>query len=176
MGTRGKRRGLLTEATATPQQKHTITESAHRSLCLLAGKWLKNTRLYDIPTCPYVAVELVTANSGELADVFGWNYWTSVLIEVKVSRSDFLADAKKPFRINPEDGMGEHRFYCCPKGLIAPEELPEKWGLLYEDNGKITVEKVAERQTANHRSEKTILMSVMRREGIKPKVFNYRIE
>lgn len=175
MGTIGKRRGAE-GATATPPQKRTAPESAHRSLCLLAGKWLKNTRLYVVPTCPYVTVELVTSNCGELADVFGWNYWTSVLIEVKVSRSDFLADAKKPFRMNPEEGMGEHRYYCCPKGLIAPEELPEQWGLLYEDNGKITMEKVAGRQTANHRSEMTVLMSVMRREGIKPKVFNYRIE
>lgn len=27
--------------------------------------------------------------------------------------------------------MGDYRYYCCPKGLIKPEELPLGWGLLY---------------------------------------------
>ena len=71
---------------------------------------------------PYVAVELVTA-SQEIPDVFGWNYWATVLIEVKVSRSDFLADAKKSFRQQPEEGVGAFRYYCSPEGLITEVDL-----------------------------------------------------
>lgn len=53
----------------------------------------------------------------------------SYMIETKISRSDFLADFKKPHRIN--GGIGNYRYYACPEGLIKPEELPEKWGLIY---------------------------------------------
>lgn len=56
----------------------------------------------------------------------------SYLIETKISRSDFLADFKKEHRVN--GGLiGNYRYYACPVGLIKPEELPEKWGLIYVD-------------------------------------------
>lgn len=55
---------------------------------------------------------------------------SSYMIETKISRSDFLADFKKPHR--QEGGMiGNYRYYACPEGLIKPEEIPEKWGLIY---------------------------------------------
>lgn len=82
--------------------------------------------------CDVVLPEFFCHNS-ELPDVIGFKQsrMTSTLIECKVSRSDFLADAKKPFRIKPEKGMGDYRYYCCPKGMIKKEELPKGWGLLY---------------------------------------------
>jgi hypothetical protein len=67
----------------------------------------------------------------ELADVIGFDSRHSTLIECKVSRSDFLNDKKKNFRVKPEKGMGDHRYYCCPKDLIKKEEVPTGWGLLY---------------------------------------------
>lgn len=69
--------------------------------------------------------------NAELPDVIAFNRDTSTVIECKVSRSDFLADKKKSFRMQPNSGMGDSRYYCCPKGLIRPEELPDRWGLLY---------------------------------------------
>lgn len=148
-------------------------ESEHRRLCMLAAKWLYKKDSRKI-TCNYVAIELVTAHVQEIPDVFGWCYWTSVVIEVKTSRSDFLKDKKKPSRITPELGGGEYRYYCCPKGLISPEELPENWGLLYEENGVLSIEKAAERQKSNARVEMSICASIMRREGLKPKIYDYR--
>ena len=55
----------------------------------------------------------------------------STLIETKISRSDFKADAKKEFRGCESKGIGQLRYYACPDGLIKPEELPYKWGLIY---------------------------------------------
>lgn len=76
--------------------------------------------------------------SDEIPDVIGFDSWQSILIEVKVSRSDFLSDKKKPHRAK---GMGNWRFYLCPKGMIRKEELPEKWGLIYVDGkGKARIE------------------------------------
>lgn len=69
-------------------------------------------------------------HNSELPDVIAFTSRDSTVIECKVSRSDFLRDKNKPFRINTNQGMGDSRFYCAPKGLIKPEELPQGWGLI----------------------------------------------
>jgi len=53
-----------------------------------------------------------------------------VVVECKVSRADFLADAKKEFRLRPELGLGCERLYMAPADVIKREELPKDWGLL----------------------------------------------
>ena len=69
--------------------------------------------------------------SGEMPDAIGWKKAChSVLVESKVSRSDFLADRAKRFRQKPETGVGCERYYLAPRGLIRTEELPMGWGLL----------------------------------------------
>lgn len=98
----------------------------HKMLIPLAYKWvLKNG------SCGVAFKELNSINA-EYPDVIGFGSWGhSVLIEVKVTRSDFLCDKKKSFRKDPTKGMGKYRFYMCPDGLIKPEELPEGWGLIW---------------------------------------------
>lgn len=172
MGIRGIRLGVQKEMPPS-MKKRPKNDDLHRNLCLIAGKWLRKSGRIHPVSCPWVAVELVTACM-ETPDVFGWNYWTTVLIEVKVSRSDFLADAKKDFRQHPEQGCGEYRYYCCHDGLISIDEVPEDWGLLYEMNGIITVMKEAKRQVPNHHSERAIYASIMRRQDVKPQLFDYR--
>lgn len=62
----------------------------------------------------------------------------TVVVEVKCSRADFLADAKKPHRADGE-GMGLYRYFMCPEGLIRPHEVPGRWGLLWVSaRGKVT--------------------------------------
>lgn len=106
----------------------------HKDLVQLAYKWvLKNA------SCGIAFKEFVSSNnSGECPDVIGFgSYEHSVLIEVKVSRSDFIADRKKRFRKEPKLGMGRYRFMCVPKGLITKDELPDNWGLIVVcDKGK----------------------------------------
>lgn len=70
------------------------------------------------------------SHNAELPDVIAFNGRYSTVIECKVSRSDFLKDRHKSFRINPNQGMGDYRYYCAPKGLINPSELPRDWGLI----------------------------------------------
>ena len=103
----------------------------HAELVAIAGKWLVGSR-----KCGAVLTELVTLGM-ETPDAIGFRDGTSTLIECKTSRSDFLADAKKPFRRNPWMGMGTYRFYLCPAGVITAQDLPEKWGLIWiMENGK----------------------------------------
>ncbi|WP_187292388.1 hypothetical protein [Paraglaciecola psychrophila] len=104
-----------------------MASELHNELCLRAAKYLKSN---GFGVCFDDRFQAVTP-TGEIPDVMGFRNNVSCLIEVKVSRSDFLADKKKKFRGSPELGMGDWRFYLCPSDLIKAEELPEGWGLLY---------------------------------------------
>lgn len=95
----------------------------HTQLVTLGEKWLKRQGF------SVVASELVTGGTREQADVIGFRTNCSAVIEAKASRSDFLADARKPHRM--AGGLGVYRFYLCPPGVIEVCDLPERWGLLY---------------------------------------------
>jgi len=58
--------------------------------------------------------ETMTYTTSEIPDVIGFGCWGhSVLIECKVSRTDFKRNAKKR-RKYP---MGRYRFFCAPEGM-----------------------------------------------------------
>ncbi|MDM1494977.1 hypothetical protein HX063_06060 [Myroides odoratimimus] len=103
----------------------------HTELVEIGYKWVLNK-------CAFAIKELVT-HTNEQPDVIGFNANGSFLLEAKTSRSDFLSDKKKPFRIVPSEGMGDWRFYIAPKGMIKIEELPTMWGLIeVNEKGKAT--------------------------------------
>ena len=134
----------------------------HAQLVRLAEQWLR--RRYR---CGIVLSEQSCA-SGETPDVIGWkNSCRSVLIECKVSRADFLADREKPWRKNPETGMGCERFYLIPHRLVERHELPKHWGLLEYQGREITVAVKASRQSqrtaAGFMWEMNLLLASLRR-------------
>lgn len=96
----------------------------HSELVDLAVRWLRGSL-----KCSVVTGEMVSA-SCETPDAIGWLGARSTLVECKVSRADFLADRKKPHRINADGGMGCFRYFLAPARLIEASELPEGWGLL----------------------------------------------
>ncbi|HGM6729551.1 TPA: hypothetical protein ACKQBZ_000596 [Stenotrophomonas maltophilia] len=107
----------------------------HTDLVKMAGRWLRNTA-----GCSVVLEELCAATgNGENPDAIGWYTGRAMLVECKVSRSDFLADRKKRFRANPERGLGLYRYFMAPKGLVKVEELPARWGLLEVIGGRVSV-------------------------------------
>jgi hypothetical protein len=96
----------------------------HEKLVSIAVAWLRRYR------CGVVLSEQACV-SGEMPDAIGWKKAChSVLVECKVSRADFLADRSKPFRSQPEKGVGCERYYLVAKNLIQVEDLPNGWGLL----------------------------------------------
>lgn len=99
------------------------TSEEHRKLTKMGASWFRKNGF------GVIATELGTAWSREQPDVLGFRSNCSAMIEVKVSRSDFFADRKKPERY--AGGVGVYRFYLCPEGMIQPDELPPRWGLLY---------------------------------------------
>ncbi len=84
--------------------------------------------------------------TGECPDVIGWRDGHSVLLEIKTSRADFLADRKKVFRKSPELGMGDARLFLAPRGVIGVADLPEGWGLLVTDGKRIKIESGYQRE------------------------------
>lgn len=99
------------------------TSDEHNRLVSMAARWFRRQGF------SVIATELKSYGNREQPDVYACRQTCSAVIEVKVSRSDFFADAQKPERHS--GGLGNYRFYLCPEGMITPDELPPGWGLLY---------------------------------------------
>jgi hypothetical protein len=133
----------------------------HATLVAIGVRWLSRK-------CSVVLYEFATP-ADENPDVIGWAAGSgSVLIECKLSRSDFLKDAAKAARKNPRAGMGHRRYYLCPPDLIQTKDLPPKWGLLWVVKGQVVVQREArglpERNLA---AEVQFLSSMLRRAQIR---------
>jgi hypothetical protein len=136
----------------------------HAKLVSMAVAWLRRYR------CGVVLSEQACV-SGEMPDAIGWKKAChSVLVESKVSRSDFLADREKPFRQKPETGVGCERYYLAARGLIRMEELPAGWGLLEVSGREIERVKPSAktlRSAVGFQSEMNLLLASLRRVEIR---------
>ncbi|WP_018234251.1 hypothetical protein [Thioalkalivibrio thiocyanodenitrificans] len=108
----------------------------HTQLCELATRWLKRPQSAGGPGCRIAFSEARSGHEGEIPDAIGFRYQGghpldgSTVVEVKVTRGDFLADRRKPHRNGDRVGLGRWRYYLCPQGVITPDDLPDGWGLL----------------------------------------------
>lgn len=106
----------------------------HSDMCKLAVAWLKRPYSRGGHGCKVAIDECITGWSGEIPDAIGYCSTGqplrdgTVLVECKVSRADFLADRSKPHR--QSGGVGNWRYFMAPEGIIATEELPDRWGLV----------------------------------------------
>src|SRR6516165_4975671 len=128
----------------------------HVRLVEMAEAWLRRAR------CGIVLSEQGCA-SGEMPDAIGWKgKCHSILIECKVSRADFLADAEKPWRKDGSIALGCERYYLAPKGMLRKDELPAGWGLLEVHARKVSVtakSKRSMRQPAGLMNEMNLLLA-----------------
>tara|TARA_R110001583_G_scaffold42134_8_gene133982 strand:- start:290 stop:946 length:657 start_codon:yes stop_codon:yes gene_type:complete len=168
-------------------------EYTHSALTDLAVKWLKRPASRNGPGCHVALSEVRTGWSGEIPDAIGFrasgHMDGSTVVEVKVGRGDFLADRKKDHR-QEGAGVGRWRYFMCPEGLISPEELPPKWGLLHvtkRGGVKVLVGALAESHygqqqellastsfNVNCEGEQFILISMLRRVG-DPEALNLKL-
>ncbi|MBX9870802.1 MAG: hypothetical protein K2X75_02295 [Burkholderiaceae bacterium] len=140
-----------------------MPSDTHDQLTQLGARWLKRQGF------PVVATELRSAGCPEQPDVIGFRSTCSAIIEVKVSRGDFWADDKKPWRSVEPSGLGNYRFYLCPQGLLTQDDLPPKWGLLHSAGGRIIevkrpVGNLWTRSTTNERWQAFLFPSDLSRE------------
>jgi len=150
-----------------------MSEIDHDALVVRAERWLRNSA--TIPNsygtqprkarCPVVLANFVSS-AWEVPDVIGWCYGgrVSILVECKVSRADFLADAKKPFRQWPETGMGMYRYFFAPQNIVSVSDLPPLWGLIELRGRSVDVIRLAEKHQESHRvHEMSMIWSALRR-------------
>jgi hypothetical protein len=106
-----------------------VSISPHDALSKMGALWALGLG------CVVVVTETELSGCG-IADAVGFGITKGrkrgVLIESKVSRSDFLRDKKKWHRRMDTDGtMGiSDRYYIAPEGMLHPDEMPTPWGLL----------------------------------------------
>lgn len=138
----------------------------HKAAVQRMANWLRNNQ-----RCGVVMAELVTMNH-ETPDVLGFHdLGDSILVECKVSRADFLADRQKIFRRVEDMGMGDHRYFAAPAGMLTADDLPAGWGLLEIVQHHVRVRQQPELKEANKRAEVKMLMSAIRRLEISTAVF-----
>jgi len=110
-------------------------EWAHHDLCTIAVKWLQRPHSAKGHGCDVAVSEIRSGWDGEVPDAIGFRRKGipqedgSIVVEVKVSRADYLADRKKDHR--QTGGLGNWRYFLCPEGLIQADELPPGWGLIW---------------------------------------------
>ncbi len=111
-----------------------MTTFSHREMCSAAVEWLLRPDSKKGPGCTVAFSEVQSPCGREVMDAFGVRAvgpeTYSVLVEVKASRADFRADLAKPHRHDQSLSGGTYRYYFAPAGLIQPEELPPRWGLI----------------------------------------------
>jgi hypothetical protein len=105
---------------------------SHSDLVKIAAHWLSGSM-----KCGAVLTEI---GDTEKPDAIGWKATHSILVECKVTRSDFLIDRKKEFRIHPDKGVGKYRFYLAPKCLLDAKEVQAVgWGLLETVGNRVRI-------------------------------------
>jgi len=88
--------------------------------------------------------------------------------EVKISRSDFIADKKKKatkfshYEMRNERTAPNYFYYVCPKGLIKKNEIPIYAGLYYYEDNKVWMVKNAKRIHKVPTDEKKTLRKMLR--------------
>lgn len=96
----------------------------HADLVKRAVRWLRSEH-----RCSIVLAEM-TCTAPSIPDAIGWHgsFW-SILVECKVSRSDFMADRKKLIHLDPDNAPGQERWYLTPPGILKPQDVPAGWWL-----------------------------------------------
>jgi len=126
----------------------------------MAEAWLRRSR------CGIVLSEQ-GCSSGEMPDAIGWKGRNhSIVIECKISRADFHADAAKGWRRNPEIALGCERYYAAPQTLLTADEMPEGWGLLEAQGRELKVTKRSQRKLRHPEglmNEMNLLLASLRR-------------
>lgn len=135
--------------------------ASHKELEEAGARWLaQRGRLWS---CPFVKIE-PHGEGVELPDVIGFGFGYSHVIECKTSRSDYLRDLTKRWR-SVQRPMGSYRWWLCPAGLLTTDDLPDGEGLLYLEDGAVSVVRKAVERPAeerNLRGELAVLYGLLR--------------
>lgn len=142
----------------------------HDDLVARACRWLRGTKRCKPAFAEFqpAFAEFQHMYLTEMPDAIGWTGSEVHVVEVKVSRSDFHADARKT-HTRLGDSMGHRRWYLVPRGLLVASDVPEGYGLLYALPKTIKVVQPAAPRTPSRLAEiaatSILRQAVIRHEG-----------
>lgn len=131
------------EKKPAPLPRPVVTD-LHSKLCEIGRKWVLRAPSAKGGNMHLAFTEIGCQATKEHPDVFALHSsGETIILEAKASRSDFLADKKKSFRAEPDQGMGDFRYYICPKDVVKEEDLKgTQWGLIWvSPGGQCTVKR-----------------------------------
>ena len=134
-----------------------IHKLSHTDLVDRAERWLRGTK-----QCKPVFIEVGSGamEACEFPDAMGFGPHSSIVVECKSSRSDFLSDKRKPHREYPDLAMGNARYYMCEPSVINESELIRNgMGLLYVYRRKVKVIKESRFFQSNLNAERRYMRS-----------------
>lgn len=134
-----------------------MSTGKHAYLVQRAARWLRGTR-----RCAVVATEKNCQHVPLIPDAIGWTRdGFSILVECKLSRSDFLADRRK-WAAQAGAVIGDERWYLTPKGLLRATDMPDGVGLAEVHGNQIRriVEAACRPRSLAERAETIILAHV----------------
>lgn len=129
-------------------QREKARRQPHHALAGRLAEWLREQKRVTweniellVPS-PEGGKQAVRPDVFSMATTYDEKRLNPCVHEVKVSRSDFLADVAKPEKRAGYAQISEVLFYAAPAGLIAAEEVPPECGLVVETApGEFKVEK-----------------------------------
>jgi len=128
----------------------------HAGLVLLAERWLRQSGCGIVLTEP--------GRGEERPDAIGWlTDGSSILIEAKRTRKDFLAEwtraDRKEHRRKP-GGMGVKRYYIVPSAVIRQQDLlGNGWGLLEVWTGAVSLSRPSSIFQADYAAEVRLIVN-----------------
>jgi len=73
---------------------------------------------------------------------YAYRKWPLVGYEIKVSRSDFMAELRNPAKTARSAAFCSSFYFACPTGLVQAKEVPDPYGLMVvHPNGKTRIVK-----------------------------------
>lgn len=100
----------------------------HTELCIkTAERFVKTMAVYESTMLDFEKPDVLNFDSSGNTELY----------EIKMNRSDFLADKRKYSRQEKcHSQFGDKRYYVCYGDFIKPDEIPEGWGLYHFKQGK----------------------------------------
>ena len=113
-------------------------------------KWLLEILATEYSSPSYAFIEEFRGGTGwgrdSRADAIGMHLWPSrglelIGFELKVTRSDWLHKLKEPTKAEEMKQFCDRWYLVVPnlKVIKYADELPEGWGLMFVENGKIRI-------------------------------------
>jgi hypothetical protein len=115
-------------------QAHEVIEVLRRRYRDADGEWLFFTEAWRIDA---YAVRCWAGGIGH----------RRVAMEVKVSRSDFLSEIRKPAKRANALDVSHEFYFVTPYALVRPDEVPDECGLMFVKDGRTKIAKRAPLRT-----------------------------